>query len=194
MFAQVGLVALSALTLVSAQTESNSTWTLSSDDFTASQASSWCSAQYDSCNTLCGTATINNCDTGSLNFECQCLSGKYPNMNEFMQTIPYYACETLQSNCIIANQNDANGQKNCTETFQDNCPSENPDDHTGEFAASSSSSSSSSSTTATATAGSASSSSTSSVSQGGAAMPTAAMNVLGNGAAAVAVGLFAYAL
>ncbi|KAI8624678.1 hypothetical protein F5Y19DRAFT_307570 [Xylariaceae sp. FL1651] len=188
----IALVALSALTLVSAQSTSNSTFTIDPTSVTDVDKSTWCGAQTDSCSTLCGTPLINNCDTTSLNFECECVGGNFPDMNKFMNTVPWFVCERLQDNCIVANENNAAGQKNCTATYKSKCGTESPNDHQGEGA---SSGTSSSSTAPSSTAGPQSTSApTSSVSKGVAAAPTAHIQHLGNGAAAVALGLLAYAL
>ncbi|KAI1338594.1 hypothetical protein F5Y15DRAFT_122226 [Xylariaceae sp. FL0016] len=188
MFTQtLGLVALSTLSMVSAQSDSNSTWTIDASNVTIQDAVAWCQGQTDSCGTLCGTAIVNNCDTTSLNFECECEGNSFPDMNLYMNTMPYFVCERLQDNCIVANENDANGQKNCTDTFGDNCPSEKVADHAGEGAATTSSASSTASATASATGGASSSTAT-----GAAAMPT--VQAIGNGVAVAAVALFAYAL
>ncbi|KAI0486327.1 hypothetical protein F4859DRAFT_511321 [Xylaria cf. heliscus] len=193
MFAnQVALLALSALTLVSAQANSNSTFKIDPDSVDSLQRSTWCNGQQDSCNTLCGSVLVNNCDTKTLDFECECAGNSFPDMNKFENTIPWFVCEQLQANCITANEMNAAGQKNCTTTFQDNCGTENVQDHKGEGAAVSTTASSSSASAtpqATTTTGPETSSSSAAASA-----PTAYVHHLGNGAAAVALGLLAYAL
>ncbi|KAI0547477.1 hypothetical protein F4679DRAFT_586527 [Xylaria curta] len=188
---QVALLALSTLTLVSAQANSNSTFKIDPSQVDPLMRSTWCGGQQDSCNTLCGSVVVNNCDTDTLDFECECAGNSFPDLNKFMNTIPWYVCEQLQANCITANENNAAGQKNCTTTFQDNCGTESVQDHKGEGAATtttSSSTSAASQPTAT-TAGPQSSSSSAAASA-----PTAYVHHIGNGAAAVALGLLAYAL
>lgn len=89
--ALLALSALSALTLVSAQANSNSTFTIDPDlvdplkrctppslprliihvskihtwpdDANYANPATWCNGQQDSCNTLCGSPLVNNCDT-----------------------------------------------------------------------------------------------------------------------------------
>ncbi|CAJ2501418.1 Uu.00g042710.m01.CDS01 [Anthostomella pinea] len=192
MFAySTGLVALSALTLVSAQANSNSTFKIDPSNVTASDQINWCIAEQNSCSTLCGTIEVNNCVEDTLDFECECEGGNFPDMNLYKNTMPWNVCTRLQQNCIIQFQNDAAGQKNCTATYGDKCGTEDVADHAGEGSASTSTMSASSSGTAAATS---TASTTSSSSTGAAAMPTAHMQYFGNGAAAVAVGLLAYAL
>ncbi|KAH9908943.1 hypothetical protein F4778DRAFT_205186 [Xylariomycetidae sp. FL2044] len=188
----VALFALSAFTLVSAQSDSNSTFKLpdpTTDEVTASERVDWCTGQQNACNTLCGTPVRNDCTLEDLNFVCECSGNSFPDMNLYMNTIPWYVCEELQSECIQQTVGDANAQKNCTETYADNCGTENVADHAGEGAATQSTTSS---TTSTPTAASGSTSSPSSTSDS-AAVPTHVHNI-GSGAAMAAAGLFVYLL
>ncbi|KAI0404893.1 hypothetical protein F4802DRAFT_565827 [Xylaria palmicola] len=191
MFADpVALLALSALTLVSAQANSNSTFTIDPDSVDALMQSNWCRTQQDSCNTLCGSVIRNDCTPKTLDFLCECAGNSFPDMNKYENTIPWFVCEKLQADCITANENNAAGQKNCTSTYQDNCGSLNVQDHQGEGAASPTTSSSTSVAPQTST----STVPETSTSSGAAAVPTAHVHHIGNGAAAVALGLLAYAL
>ncbi|KAI1131725.1 hypothetical protein F5Y10DRAFT_232934 [Nemania abortiva] len=190
MFAdRTALLALSALTLVSAQANSNSTFKIDPSEVSDLEQSTWCNAQQDSCGTLCGSAIINDCTPSTLDFECECTGGNYPDMNLFENTIPWFVCEQLQADCISTNAGNLAGQKNCTATYGDNCGTEMVADHAGEGAASATTSTSSSATAQATTTQPATSSSS-----GAAAAPTAHMHHIGNGAAAVALGLLAYAL
>ncbi|KAI1143334.1 hypothetical protein F5Y05DRAFT_149727 [Hypoxylon sp. FL0543] len=186
------VVALSALTLVAAQAHSNSTFTIDPNSVDISDRVSWCQGQTDSCNTLCGTAIDNSCSTDTLDFQCTCQGGNSPNMNLYENTVPWFVCERLQQNCIVQFQNNAAGQKNCTQTYGDKCGTEQVEDHAGQGATGGTSSSSSASPSGSATAAASGSAPSSSSSQA-AAVPTN-VQYLGNGAAAVAVGLFAYML
>ncbi|KAI1083062.1 hypothetical protein F5B20DRAFT_528404 [Whalleya microplaca] len=188
----VAIVALSALTLVSAQANSNSTFKIDPSDIDISDAVSWCTGEQNSCNTLCGTAINNDCSTTTLDFTCVCQGGNEPDMNQYKNTMPWFVCEKLQDNCIISTENNAAGQKNCTETYGDKCGTENVADHAGEGASTGSSSSATPSGTAAAESSSTSTAVSTSSSQA-AAMPTGIQQI-GNGAAVVAVGLFAYML
>ncbi|TGJ83978.1 hypothetical protein E0Z10_g4758 [Xylaria hypoxylon] len=189
MFAdQVALFALSTLSLVSAQANSNSTFKIDPSEVTALQQSNWCNAQQSSCSTLCGSVLRNDCETDTLDFLCECSGETYPDMNKFKNTIPWFVCTELQDDCTAENAGNAAGQKNCTATFGDNCGTEDVQDHQGEGAATvTTSSSTSAQSTPTPTAAP-----SSSTSEG--AAPTAHIKHIGNGAAAVALGLLAYAL
>ncbi|KAI1188874.1 hypothetical protein F5B17DRAFT_241603 [Nemania serpens] len=193
MFAdQAALLALSALTLVSAQANSNSTFKIDPNQVDPLQQSMWCNAQQDSCNTLCGSVLINDCTPSTLDFVCECAGQSYPDMNKFENTIPWFVCELLQKNCIATNAGNLAGQKNCTATYQDNCGSENVQDHQGEGAATPTPTPSSISSTVAPQ--STSAPPATSTSSAAATVPTPYIQNIGNGAAAVAMGLLAYAL
>ncbi|KAI1780138.1 hypothetical protein F4818DRAFT_437427 [Hypoxylon cercidicola] len=185
------VVALSALTLVSAQANSNSTFTIDPNQVDLSDRVSWCQGETDSCNTVCGTAIDNNCSPTTLDFTCVCQGDNEPDMNVYQNAMPWFVCERLQQNCITTTENNAAGQRNCTATFGDKCGTEDVNDHAGEGAASSTTTTSSASSTGTAAAETSTSVSTSS--SLAAAVPTS-VQYLGNGAAAAALGLFAYML
>ncbi|KAI1434560.1 hypothetical protein GGR50DRAFT_662320 [Xylaria sp. CBS 124048] len=189
---RAALVALSGFTLVSAQANSNSTFKIDPSQVDPLDQSTWCGAQTDSCNTLCGSVLVNNCSPTTLDFECECAGQAFPDMNKFENTMPWFVCMRLQDNCIVANQNDAAGQKNCTATFKDNCGTESVQDHQGQGAVLPTTSSSAPASTQPAA--TASAAATSSTSSGAASAPTAHMRHFGNGAAAAAIGLLAYAL
>ncbi|KAI2635371.1 hypothetical protein GGS21DRAFT_78072 [Xylaria nigripes] len=186
-FDRVALVAASGLALVSAQANSNSSFTIDPSQVDPLDRATWCGAQQDSCTTLCGSVIVNNCDTTTLDFECECAGSQFPDMNKFENTMPWFVCIRLQDNCIVSTQNDLAGQKNCTATFKDHCGTENVQDHKGEGAASPTPTSSASSQSKP-TGSTTPSPSTSS----GAAI--ANIQRIGNGAAVVAFALLAYAL
>ncbi|KAI0143608.1 hypothetical protein GGR57DRAFT_343935 [Xylariaceae sp. FL1272] len=186
---RVALLALSALTLVSAQANSNSTFTIDPSLVDPNLANTWCNTEYNSCTTLCGSVSINNCNSTSLDFECECSSGTFPDLNKYQDTIPWFVCSQLQANCIVENENNAAGQLNCSNTYGFKCANETIADNAGVGASdgTTTSSASSSPTSASQTTSASTSSSTG-------AAPTANIQIIGNGAAAMAVGLLAYAL
>lgn len=59
MFANVAVVALSALTVVSA-TASN--WTIDINKVSVSTRNGWCGAQLNACDQICSPASKNTCD------------------------------------------------------------------------------------------------------------------------------------
>ncbi|KAF2963279.1 hypothetical protein GQX73_g10302 [Xylaria multiplex] len=128
--------------------------------------------------------------TSTLDFVCECSGQTFPDMNLYKNTIPWFVCTELQDTCTAENAGNLAGQKNCTATYGDNCGTEDVQDHQGEGAATTTASSSTSAgSQSTPTSSSAP---TSSTSEG--AAPTAHIKHIGNGAAAVALGLLAYAL
>ncbi|KAI0842268.1 putative amidoligase enzyme-domain-containing protein [Hypoxylon sp. FL0890] len=191
------LVALSAFTLVSAQANSNSTFTIDPTTVDISDRVAWCQGETDSCSTLCGTAIDNSCSTDTLDFQCTCQGGNSPNMNLYENTMPWvryislasslvlifkyrslflplaqFVCERLQQNCIVQFENDAAGQKNCTSTYGDKCGTEQVEDHAGQGATGGTSSSSSASASGSATAAASNSAAASTSSSQAAAVPT----------------------
>ncbi|KAI1805905.1 hypothetical protein F4811DRAFT_513023 [Daldinia bambusicola] len=185
-------VVLSALALVSAQANSNSTFKIDPTDVDISDRVAWCQGQQDSCGTLCGSVVQNSCSTDSLDFQCVCQGNNEPDMNDYMNTMPWFVCERLQRNCIAANENNAAGQKNCTSTYGDKCGKEDVSKHQGEGSVGTTTTSSSAAPSGTATPAASSAAPSTSTSEA-AAVPTN-IQYLGNGAAAVALGVFAYML
>ncbi|KAI1469958.1 uncharacterized protein F4812DRAFT_308195 [Daldinia caldariorum] len=184
-------VVLSALALVSAQANSNSTFKIDPTQVDISDRVAWCQGQQDSCGTLCGSVVQNICSTNTLDFQCVCQGNNEPDMNLYMNTVPWFVCERLQSDCITANENNAAGQKNCTSTYGDKCGKEDVSKHQGEGSVSTTTTSSAA-TSGTATPAASSAAPRTSSSEA-AAVPTN-IQYLGNSAAAVALGVFAYML
>ncbi|KAL1895081.1 hypothetical protein Sste5346_005503 [Sporothrix stenoceras] len=190
----VVFVALSALGVANAVTN----FTINPDDVSLTQRSNWCTAQDNTCSTLCdGNPKANSCTPSTLNYTCLCQNGSAPGLEYYTQTLPTFICQEAYSECNAANVGNAQAQSNCTTSIQDQCGSLNPENYT---AAAPSSTAATTATTATtkasgtatgATTGGTSAPTTTSSDSG--AMPTA-FGHLGNGAAAMAVGLFAYLL
>jgi len=180
------IMALSAITLVSAQANSASNWTVDPQSVDPGTISTWCDGQQAACIALCVSVTRNDCDWNTLDFKCVCDNDESPDFNKYMDTMPFYVCKEDFDQCIAAHPNDQRGQDNCTTSINDKCP-------TGDYTkatkiGASETTSSSAAPTSSETAAPQSTQSTSTMPGG--AMPT----MIGNGAAAVAVGLFAYML
>jgi hypothetical protein len=148
--------------------------------------SSWCSAEYTACTTLCSSTLNNTCDPTTLLYNCTCTNGSAPGLQYYKNTMPWYLCEEAYAECIQNNANDLTGQNNCKTSIQDNCGTLNLSD----FSAASPSSDSKTSATGSATPHSPSATSASD----SAASPTKKAVYLGNGVAALAVAVFAAAL
>lgn len=104
-----------------------------------------------------------------------------------------FVCKQLFQDCITDHPDDAAGQRNCTTTYDDNCGTESPANATKIDAQTSTSAASSSTATSEPT-GTGSSDATTTSSEGGAMPTNMPLQHIGNGVAAVAVGIFAYML
>ncbi|KAF7863166.1 hypothetical protein EAF04_007249 [Stromatinia cepivora] len=111
----------------------------------AATRSQWCSAQINTCGTLCsGNSDTNTCDPTTLCYDCTCSSNSSsPALQYYTQTIPTYICEQKYTNCIYAAENDAAAQRQCAIDEQANCGHIDPDSINFPTATSTSSSSSS---------------------------------------------------
>ncbi|CAK7202721.1 hypothetical protein SEUCBS139899_005448 [Sporothrix eucalyptigena] len=182
-------VALSALGLVSA---TNFTIDISSVPLTT--RSNWCTAQSNTCSTLCDNdPTANSCDPNTLDYSCLCQNGSAPGLQYYTQTMPTFICQEAYSECNAEYAGNAQAQANCTTSIEDQCGTLDPANYTA-AAATTSSKTSAATGKSTGTASAATASGTAAVtttSSKAGSMPTA---MVGNGAAAVALGLFAYLL
>ncbi|RYP21848.1 hypothetical protein DL767_009167 [Monosporascus sp. MG133] len=192
--ASIAFTALTALSLVSAQAQSNSTFTLPNpNEVDLGLRATWCRSQRTACSNLCQRATANDCNVQTLDFSCVCSNGESPDFNEYRDTIPFYVCKQLFEDCIASNPDDARAQENCTTTYDDNCGTEDSAD-AAQIDAQTSTSSATSSATAPPETSSAGSEEATTTSDSGAMPTNMPIQHIGNGIAAVAVGVFAYML
>ncbi|KAF7868620.1 hypothetical protein EAF04_005151 [Stromatinia cepivora] len=168
------IVGLSIVALVAAQSSSNAT--IDPNTIDPSTRAQWCTAQINTCGTLCnGAINDNSCDTNTLNFSCTCTSNSSaPGLQYYTQTLPTYICEQIYANCIAAGENDAAAQRLCKDNEVSNCGHLNPDDYTP---AAASSSSSSATATATSTSTSTSTATTASASAATSKAAASALNI-----------------
>jgi hypothetical protein len=123
MFGQkIAVIALSALGLVSAQ----SNFTISPDSVEIGRRASWCTAQQNNCDTICGAASANSCNPSTLDFKCTCASGDKPDLAEYKNTMPYYICQEAADQCNLRNVGDKDGQDACTTDIRDKCGKKDP--------------------------------------------------------------------
>lgn len=182
------LAAFSAISAVAAQAN----FTVDPATVDGGKRSSWCGAQYDSCNILCQRdVSANDCDSETLKFDCICRSNNSaPGLQYYLQTMPTFICEQAYQNCIEENVGDSRAQDNCRTNIQSKCGTISPANATFDSPnqeEESSSAAPSSSPTGTDEEPASSTSTSSSF-----AMATAA--IIGNGAALAAAGAFAAAL
>ncbi|KAK3694048.1 hypothetical protein B0T22DRAFT_59657 [Podospora appendiculata] len=179
------LAALSAVTVVAAQN-----FTIPQGSVDPTTLNQWCSAQMDTCNTLCSNNWASNtCDTTTFGYNCKCSDGSTPDLAEYTQTMPTFICNKAYEICNTAHVGDKKGQDNCTTSIKEKCGTKQPKDFVASAPTTSSSAPSSTATGAAASA-SAAPSSTSSKAAGA----THAATYFGNGVAAVAAGVLAAAL
>lgn len=192
MRSQLVFLALSALTAVSAQN-----FTIDPNEVDLTTRASWCSGEFSTCDTLCDNdASENRCEPSTLVYSCICASnGSAPGLEYYSQSLPSFICQQAFSDCNLANAGNAAGQRNCTTTIKDKCGTLDIANYTATpsttSAAASSSATGQTSSTASASGTGASAAATSSSTA--AAAPTN-IHLIGNGAAAMAVGVFAYLL
>ncbi|CRG89837.1 hypothetical protein PISL3812_06876 [Talaromyces islandicus] len=85
-------------------------------EVTDAQKRSWCLAETNACPQICGgAASPNNCDPSTLSFECTCVNGTVPDVEPYINTIPFFVCQANFDQCIQNNPNDLDGQKACKE-------------------------------------------------------------------------------
>jgi hypothetical protein len=116
----------------------------------------------------------------TLAFECVCQDGSVPPLEKYLQTIPTFTCQQAYSDCIQRNVGNLDGQNKCKTDIQDNCGTLDPNPAT-------TTKSSSPTGAPTSTGGT---NSVTTTTRAGAAATAGAY--LGNGAAAVAIGVLAY--
>ncbi|RYP05813.1 hypothetical protein DL765_009728 [Monosporascus sp. GIB2] len=192
--ASIAFAALTALSLVSAQAQSNSTFVLPNpEEVDVGLRATWCQSQSTACNNLCQQAKVNSCELDTLDFSCVCSNDESPDFNQYRDTIPFFVCKQLFQDCIESHPDDARGQRNCTTTYDENCGTEDSADAT-KIDAQTSTSSATSSTTAPPETSSAGSAEATTTSDSGAMPTNMPIQHIGNGVAAVAIGVFAYML
>lgn len=78
---------------------------VTADDIDESTRDIWCIQQYETCTGLCqdqtqGGASINECYTEDLHFECICDDGSTPNATEYSLAIPFNLCQQSKQMCV----------------------------------------------------------------------------------------------
>jgi len=79
----------------------------------------WCRSQIQTCPEICLSAgtnvdsSENACDFNTIAYTCSCLNGFTPDMARYTNTIPYFVCQQVTSQCVAAHPNDVSGQKTC---------------------------------------------------------------------------------
>lgn len=124
MFGQkIAVIALSALGVVSAQSQN---FTIDPNSVELGTRASWCTAQQNNCDTICGAANGNTCDPSTLDWTCTCASGDKPNLADYTGTMPYFVCQEAFTQCNLDHVGDQKGQDNCKTSIRDKCGKKEP--------------------------------------------------------------------
>ncbi|KAG6029788.1 hypothetical protein E4U19_005832 [Claviceps sp. Clav32 group G5] len=88
----------------------------------------WCQGQTNTCDLLCNNnAESNTCSTTDLKWSCSCASNSsMPGIQYYKQTMPFYICMELFSQCITTNAGNARGQDVCTKNINALCATHDP--------------------------------------------------------------------
>lgn len=186
-------VAFSALSVVAAL--NGTAFTIDPTEVDASLRNSWCIAQRNTCITLCdNNPDTDTCEQDTLDYSCLCSNGSAPGLQYYTETIETFVCKQAFEDCINANVGSQSGQQNCTDSIDAKCGTLDPTDYSASGSTSASASASgTASDTASVPSASASQSATSNTTSAAGALPNS-IQQMGAGAAAAAIGLFAYML
>ncbi|KAH0337088.1 hypothetical protein KCU81_g8258, partial [Aureobasidium melanogenum] len=190
--------AASAFTGLAAAQVQSGNYTIDPNSVDSTTRSSWCRAEFNTCNVLCGSGGFktNSCDANSLTYSCVCNNGLTPNMSQYESSLPDYECQTYRGQCLANNAGNSTAQDQCKQITCASMTASNLVTSSTMASSSSSAASSASSTAASATSAVASGSQTA-ASSAASATHTGAANALtiGNGALIGSLfGVFAYAL
>ncbi|ROW11559.1 hypothetical protein VMCG_01475 [Cytospora schulzeri] len=186
----IAVTALSAL-LVAAD---NTTFSINPEEVDLTTRASWCNGQTSTCNTLCDSnPQDNNCNVNTLDFACTCSNGSAPGLQYYTQTMDTYVCQQAFTDCNQANVGNAEGQKNCTTSIQDNCGKLDPADYSA-APASSSAASTAAATSSAVSSGSSSAATAAASTTSEAAAAATNFQHIGTGALAAGMGVLAYLL
>ncbi|CCF37065.1 hypothetical protein CH063_08487 [Colletotrichum higginsianum] len=189
------VLALSAITAVSAQRKIYTAADINVGTVTINQKANWCVAERNTCKVLCQpNPTTNDCDSTTLEYSCICPNGSAPGLEYYEQTMPTFICNKAFEDCIAANVGDRAGQTNCTESIRSQCGTVNAQADEASGTTTSASASATNTPTGTGSADAAATTAPSSSSSSAWAAPTANPARYGNAAAVAAIGLFAYML
>ncbi|QPH00149.1 hypothetical protein C2857_003422 [Epichloe festucae Fl1] len=151
----------------------------------------WCQGQTNTCGLLCNNnADSNTCSETDLKWKCTCASNSsMPGIQYYKQTMPFYICAELFSQCITANIGDSRGQDVCSKNINALCAKHDPPKAPVSDSGSGDSSTSSATTTTAPSASGSGDTKVTTTSSRAFAGPTMAP-----GAFAAAMGLMAYVL
>ncbi|KAF2243517.1 hypothetical protein BU26DRAFT_409534, partial [Trematosphaeria pertusa] len=86
----------------------------------ASDRSTWCRSQTDTCSTLCDANTSENaCDANTLDFSCACVAQVSFNISDYNGSIPAFECTTWIQQCVL--QSSVNGTEQQQQCLSHSC-------------------------------------------------------------------------
>ncbi|KAL3477857.1 hypothetical protein BJX99DRAFT_225470 [Aspergillus californicus] len=81
--------------------------------------SSWCLSERNNCPKICGgAASVNRCDTDTLDFTCTCSNGTEADVSLYEGTIPFYVCQENYAQCIDRSTTQ-DGDDECTASLNE---------------------------------------------------------------------------
>ncbi|KAG5913936.1 hypothetical protein E4U53_004745, partial [Claviceps sorghi] len=88
----------------------------------------WCQGQTNTCGLLCNNnAETNTCSETDLKWQCSCASNSsMPGIQYYKQTMPFYICMELFSQCITKYAGNQRGQDVCTKSINSLCATNDP--------------------------------------------------------------------
>ncbi|EFY89763.1 PCI domain-containing protein [Metarhizium acridum CQMa 102] len=106
--------AFAALAIASAQAQTPTTnynytseldMTIDPNTVIPTLRATWCQGQINTCRLLCNDdASVNDCTVSTLKWNCTCTSNSStPGIQYYQQTMPFYICQELFSQCITTN-------------------------------------------------------------------------------------------
>ncbi|KAF3481780.1 uncharacterized protein GIQ15_04539 [Arthroderma uncinatum] len=96
----------------------------------ADEKATWCDGEANTCSDVCGSYKINRCDPKTLEYSCECQNGTIPQMDLYINSLPWFICQATFGQCIKAHPDDADGQQGCKDA-QDKCGKLNATASTG---------------------------------------------------------------
>ncbi|EFR01843.1 hypothetical protein MGYG_04842 [Nannizzia gypsea CBS 118893] len=81
---------------------------------------SWCQGEANTCSAVCGSYKVNRCDPDTLEFSCECQNGTVPQIDQYVNSLPWFICQATFGQCIKAHPDDADGQQVCKDN-QEKC-------------------------------------------------------------------------
>ncbi|CAH0019525.1 unnamed protein product [Clonostachys rhizophaga] len=122
------LVAAFAVAANAANYTSSLNMTIVPNSVDDSTRASWCTAQGNTCKSLCsGRTSKNDCDYTTLVYDCACsANNSAPGLEYYTQTMPTFICDTLLAQCYKQYENNQDGQQSCKDDIGSLCASQAP--------------------------------------------------------------------